>query len=111
MSEFINNTEHRQQLLKKIIKGLHDGQDLEAAKIEFRKHFNEVSTAEISMMEQALIKEGMAVEEVQNLCDVHAAVFDGSISDIHPTKDHTKIKGHPVQVFLEENQYIEKTYS
>lgn len=57
MSEFINNTEHRQQLLKKIIKGLHDGQDLEAAKIEFRKHFNEVSTAEISMMEQALIKE------------------------------------------------------
>ena len=108
MSEFINNTEHRQQLLKKIIKGLHDGQDLEAAKIEFRKHFNEVSTAEISMMEQALIKEGMAVEEVQNLCDVHAAVFDGSISDIHPTKDHTKIKGHPVQVFLEENQHIEK---
>lgn len=108
MSEFINNTEHRQQLLKKIIKGLHDGQDLEEAKIEFKKHFNEVSTAEISMMEQALIKEGMAVEEVQNLCDVHAAVFDGSISDIHPTKDHTKVKGHPVQVFLEENQHIEK---
>ena len=50
MSEFINNTEHRQQLLKKIIKGLHDGLDLEAAKIEFKKekHFNEVSTAEIS---------------------------------------------------------------
>lgn len=108
MSEFINNTEHRQQLLKKIIKGLHDGLDLEEAKTEFKKHFNTVSTAEISMMEQALIKEGMAVEEVQNLCDVHAAVFDGSISDIHPTKDHTKIKGHPVQVFLEENQNIEK---
>lgn len=108
MSEFINNTEHRQQLLKKIIKGLHDGLDLEEAKAEFKKHFNTVSTAEISMMEQALIKEGMAVEEVQNLCDVHAAVFDGSISDIHPTKDHTKIKGHPVQVFLEENQNIEK---
>ena len=44
MSEFINNTEHRQQLLKKIIKGLHDGLDLEEAKTEFKKHFNTVST-------------------------------------------------------------------
>jgi DUF438 domain-containing protein len=60
------------------------------------------------MMEQALIKEGMAIEEVQNLCDVHAAVFEGSISDLHPTKDHTKVKGHPVQVFLEENERLEK---
>jgi len=108
MSEFINNVEHRQRLLKEIIKSLHDGKNLEEAKIEFKKHFNEVSTAEISMMEQALIKEGMAIEEVQNLCDVHAAVFDGSISDIHPTKDHTKVPGHPVQVFLEENERIEK---
>ena len=108
MSEFINNVEHRQRLLKEIIKSLHDGKNLEEAKIEFKKHFNEVSTAEISMMEQALIKEGMAIEEVQNLCDVHAAVFDGSISNIHPTKDHTKVPGHPVQVFLEENERIEK---
>ena len=108
MSEFINNVEHRQRLLKEIIKSLHDGKNLEEAKKEFKKHFNEVSTAEISMMEQALIKEGMAIEEVQNLCDVHAAVFEGSISDIHPTKDHTKVIGHPVQVFLEENERIEK---
>ena len=108
MSEFINNVEHRKRLLKEIIKSLHDGKNLEEAKAEFKKHFNEVSTAEISMMEQALIKEGMAIEEVQNLCDVHAAVFEGSISDIHPTKDHTKVKGHPVQVFIEENERIEK---
>ena len=108
MSEFINNVEHRQKLLKEIIRSLHDGKNLEDAKKEFKKHFNEVSTAEISMMEQALIKEGMAIEEVQNLCDVHAAIFEGSISDLHPTKDHTKVKGHPVQVFLEENERLEK---
>ena len=108
MSEFINNVEHRQKLLKEIIRSLHDGKNLEDAKKEFKKHFNEVSTAEISMMEQALIKEGMAIEEVQNLCDVHASVFEGSISDLHPTKDHTKVKGHPVQVFLEENERLEK---
>jgi DUF438 domain-containing protein len=108
MSEFINNSEQRQALLKKIIRSLHQGADLETAKAEFKAHFSEVSTEEISQMEQSLIKEGMAIEEVQNLCDVHAAVFEGSISDIHPSKDHTKILGHPVQVFKAENDRIEQ---
>jgi len=108
MSEFINNIEYRQKLLKDIIKSLHDGKDIEEAKKAFKEHFNEVSTQEISMMEQALIKEGMAIHEVQSLCNVHASLFDGSISDIHPEKDQSKIKGHPVQVFLEENERIEK---
>lgn len=108
MSEWINNSEKRQELLKKIIKSLHSGVSLEEAKNEFRQHFSEVSTAEISAMEQALIKDGMAIEEVQNLCDVHAAVFEGAISDIHPERDHTKIPGHPVQVFKTENDWIEK---
>lgn len=108
MSEFINNSIQRQELLKSIIKSLHHGNSLESAKAEFRKHFSEVSTEEISQMEQALIKEGMAIEEVQSLCDVHAAVFEGAISDIHPAKDHTKIPGHPIQIFKEENEQIEK---
>ncbi len=108
MSEFINNTEHRQKILKEIIKGLHEGNDIESAKKAFKEHFNEVSTQEISMMEQALIKEGMSIEEVQGLCNVHASIFDGSISDIHQEKDYSKIKGHPVQVFIEENERIEK---
>lgn len=109
MSEWINNvSQNRQELLKKIIKSLHAGLSLEDAKIEFKKHFEDVTTQEISLMEQALIKEGMAIEEVQRLCDVHASLFDGAISDIHPVKDHTKIPGHPVQVFIEENERIER---
>lgn len=108
MSEFINN---RQQKLKEIIRGLHSGTSLDEAKALFKANFDEVTTAEISQMEQALIKEGMQVDEIQKLCDVHAAVFEGSISDIHSFGDHTKIKGHPVQVFFEENARIEKLIS
>ena len=109
MSEWINNESlKRQELLKNIIKGLHEGKSVEEAKAEFKAHFEDVTTQEISQMEQALIKEGMAIEEVQRLCDVHASVFDGAISDIHPVKDHTKIPGHPVQVFLAENERIEQ---
>ncbi len=107
MSELINNSEKRQEILKKIIKSIHEGRPIEQAKADFQAHFSEVSTAEISQMEQGLIKEGMPIEEVQRLCDVHASVFEGSISDIHAPKDHTKIPGHPVQVFMEENERIE----
>ncbi len=105
MSEFINN---RQEQLKNIIKQIHDGMPLEEAKELFKEQLGSVETDEIIQMEQALIEEGMAMEEVQRLCDVHAAVFDGSISDIHKAKDVTEIEGHPAQVLLEENERIQK---
>lgn len=103
MSELINN---RQELLKSIIKQIHKGMPLDEAKVLFKKHFESVSTEEITSMEQSLIDEGMPLEEVQSLCDVHAAVFDGSISDIHSTKDQTSIPGHPSKVFIDENKRI-----
>jgi len=105
VSELINN---RQELLKSIIKQIHTGMPLDEAKVLFKKHFESVSTEEITSMEQSLIEEGMPLEEVQSLCDVHAAVFDGSISDIHSTKDQTSIPGHPSKVFIDENDRIIK---
>lgn len=108
MSEFINNASTRQEQLKAIIRSLHEGTSIEVAKAEFKKHFDQVSTAEITQMEQALIKEGMKVEEVQRLCDVHASVFDGSISDIHSLTDFSSKPGHPAQVLQEENDRILK---
>ena len=106
MSEFINNSEKRQEQLKAIIKKIHGGMDLEEAKKLFKEQFEEVSTEEITQMEHSLIEEGMSIEEVQGLCDVHAALFDGSISDIHDAKDLTKVPGHPVKVLKDENEKI-----
>lgn len=108
MSELINNKEHRQEILKKLIKSLHEGKSVDDVKEEFKKHFSNVSTSEISQIEQALVKEGLPVEEVQRLCDVHASVFDGSIEDIHASKDYSKLIGHPVNVLMEENKAITK---
>ena len=105
MSELINN---RQQKLKELILSLHAGKDIETAKEEFKLHFGSITTEEISQLEQRLIKDGMKVADIQRLCDVHAAVFDGSISDIHKINDYSATPGHPIQVFLEENERIEK---
>ena len=109
MSEFINNvSQKRQEKLKEIILSLHEGTSLEDAKKAFKEHFTDVTTKEITEMEQSLIKDGMTVNAVQKLCDVHAAVFEGSISDIHSLSDHNTIKGHPVRVFKQENERITK---
>lgn len=109
MSEFINNNTIRQEKLKKLIRSLHEGKSLVDAKKEFKEQFGTISTEEISAMEQALIKEGMSVSEIQRLCDVHASVFDGSIADIHRSKEEVEdIPGHPVAVFLNENARLEQ---
>ncbi len=108
MSEFINNESVRREKLKTLIKELHAGATVEDVQERFKVEFGEVSTTEISQMEQELVAEGLPIEEVQKLCDVHASVFDGSIKDIHPSKDNSQVKGHPVYIFLLENEKLEE---
>ncbi len=110
MSELINNNAQRQQKLKELIHKLHDGATVESVKEEFSQLTEGISPSEITEMEQALVDEGMPVEEIQRLCDVHASVFKGSIKDIH--SDDTKPslayeKGHPINTFMRENRAIE----
>lgn len=105
MSELINNREHRQETLKEVIKEIHAGKSVEEVKSKFAEAIEGVSPAEISAMEQQLVKEGLPIEEIQNLCDVHAAVFKGSIEEIHYPE---QIHGHPIHTLKMENEAIEK---
>jgi len=81
---------------------------VEEVKSRFEELIKGVSASEISEMEQALIMEGMPVEEIQRLCDVHAAVFKGSIEDIHKVRKPDETPGHPVHTFKLENRELEK---
>ena len=108
MSEIINNREERQRILKELIKELHDGKTVDDVKERFDQLIKGVSVSEISQMEQNLIAEGLPVEEVQRLCDVHAAVFKGSIEDIHKPQAAHEQPGHPVHTFILENRALER---
>lgn len=107
MSEIINNREYRQKVLKELIMELYSGKSPDEVKARFEKLIEGVSASEISEMEQNLIMEGMPVTEVQRLCDVHAAVFKGSIEEIHEVKSPMEIPGHPLHTFKIENEAIE----
>ncbi|MFT4007279.1 MAG: DUF438 domain-containing protein [Lacrimispora sp.] len=106
MSEYINNREMRQNTIKEIIRQLHDGKTVEEVKQQFENAFEGVSASEISAAEAALIADGLPVEEVQRLCDVHASVFKGSIEEIHQPSDPTLIPGNPLNVLVRENKKI-----
>ncbi len=108
MSENINNREYRKDIIKQIIKELHDGKTVDEVKQKFEDAFKGVSASEITDAEQALISEGLPITEVQRLCDVHSAVFKGSIEEIHRETDPTKIPGHPVNVLILENRELER---
>ena len=106
MSEMINNREYRQKVLKEIIRELHNGKAVDDVKAKFKELIKGISAAEISEMEAALIAEGMPVEEIQRLCDVHAKVFEGSIEEIHRSQKPEEIPGHPVHTFIKENKAV-----
>ncbi len=105
MSELINNREYRQKMLKEIIKELHEGKSVDEVKEKFEKVIEGVSPLEISAMEAQLVKEGLPIEEVQRLCNVHAAVFKGSIEEIHHPDE---VPGHPIYAMRQENKAIEE---
>jgi hypothetical protein len=108
MSENINNREYRKNVIKQVIRELHEGKTVEEVKHKFEEAFAGVSASEISEAEQALINEGLPVSEVQRLCDVHSAVFKGSIEEIHRETDPMKIPGHPANVLYLENRRLER---
>lgn len=108
MSGEINNREYRQRVLKELISQLHDGKSVEEVQGKFAAVFGGVSAEEIAQAEQALIAGGLPVSEIQRLCDVHAAVFKGSIEEIHRPSDPSEIPGHPANTLKRENRAIEQ---
>jgi DUF438 domain-containing protein len=103
--EPIDIKEARQEVLKDIIRELHEGGDLEEQKRRFADLIRDISPTEISEMEQKLIEEGLPEDEVKRLCDVHVQVFKESLEG-QPLP--FAVPGHPLHTLTEENRALEK---
>lgn len=108
MSEIINNSEKRKELLKHMILQLHEGEVPEQVKQRLVSLLAAIPYDEVVEVEQELINEGLPVEEVLRLCDIHTLVLDGHIDQ----KGAKSVpEGHPVDTFKKENRALEKTVS
>ncbi len=103
MSEFINNASQRKDKIKNALKRIHDGEAYEDVKQEFAEVLSTATAQEISDIEQTLIEEGMPVEDIQYLCDVHVAMFRESLDKQPPPE---MMPGHPVYTFRAENELV-----
>ena len=101
MSEFINNVSRRKEALKEVIQRLHAGETVESLKEKFGDAIRGATAGEIADAERAMIGEGIAVSEIQRLCDLHVAVFRETL-DEEPAPE--SLPGHPVFTFRMENE-------
>lgn len=103
MSELLEDAGRRKELLKHMIRQLHAGEAPEAVRMQLLRILGQVPYHEVVEVEQALIQEGLPVEEIQRLCDVHAAALQGALSQ---EGAKTAPKGHPAHTFRQENRAL-----
>lgn len=113
------NLSNNKDLIKSYINRLNSGEDIENVRKDFVDKFEYVDASEIISAEQDLIIEGMPVEEVMKLCDVHSALFRGKtleeqsmFEQIHSGQkqisDIIDDLGHPVTILIYENSNIKR---
>jgi DUF438 domain-containing protein len=105
MSELINNSSQRKAKLKKLILKLHDGESQDTIRAELTDILSQVPYGDVVEVEQELISEGLPVEEVLKLCDIHSAVLHGKV-DLSDAKEAPE--GHPIDVMKKENIELKK---
>ena len=105
MNEMTNDSGKRKELLKHMILQLHAGEAPDIVRNRLVELLKSIPYDEVVEVEQELISEGLPVEEVLELCDIHTLVLDGHI-------DQSGAKsippGHPVDTLKKENRELEK---
>jgi uncharacterized protein len=104
MSELIDNKANRIRVLKDIIKHLHAGKAPEQVQKQMRELVKQTDASEIMAMEQELMAEGMPVEEVRSMCDLHSQVTRDVLVQIANRKEI--VPGHPIDTFRRENEAL-----
>ena len=117
----------RVALIEDYLDRLGSGEDIDIVREDFKRDFASVDASEIMAAEQTLLDNGMPIEKLQRLCDVHSALFHGvtfeermrqaeaavaaalgkpvkRVEGMPPTAAELScIEGHPLHTFKREN--------
>lgn len=106
MGELIDNRRQRVSVLKEIIQHLHAGAAPELVKNQLREIVRQTDATEIMAMEQELMVEGMPVDTVRSMCDLHSQVTRDLLVQLAPPLPIQP--GHPVDTFNRENAALKE---
>ena len=80
MSEVINNSSQRKELLRHLLLRLHEGENPEVLRQRLIEVLRNIPYNEVGEVEQGLINSNaLTEEEILDFYDLHTAVLDGSI--------------------------------
>lgn len=89
--------------MKNLLKRIHEGADPESLKREFGEVLASINPAEIPLIEQQLVREGVPIQEILRMCDLHVALF----RDYLVSRELRGVpEGHPLDLLLRENELI-----
>jgi len=92
----------KKKMLKEMIRELHSGVPPQQVKEKFKEALANVSSLEISQIEQELVREGMPREEIHRLCEVHMLVFQEQLESQRPEVPAE----NPVNILQEEHKIM-----
>ncbi|MEM0059857.1 MAG: DUF438 domain-containing protein, partial [Desulfurococcaceae archaeon] len=88
-----------------VLRAIHSGISPSELKAKFRDVLANVSPIEIPLIEQELVKEGVSVNDILKLCDLHVELFREYLA----SRELQGVpRGHPVDLLMRENEWILK---
>ena len=100
MSEMLGSPEEKIKKIKELLKRIHQGENVDSLREEFRDVIKGLTPMDIIKIEQELIAEGMSQEEVQKFCDLHLGVLRDAVEKGKPELP----EWHPVYILMEEHR-------
>jgi len=92
-------------LVKELLKSIHRGVSVEELKKKYSDILTQISPIEIPLIEQQLVREGIRIDDILKLCDLHVELF----REFLQSRELRGVpKGHPVDLFMRENEWILK---
>ena len=105
MSEIIDNRQQRIEIMKGLVRQLHNGSAEGKIKKQLETMLDEADYSDVFLMEVQLIEEGISEESIRELCDTHTRVLSSHL-DLQETPETNP--GHPVHTFIQENKELVK---
>ncbi len=108
MTELLKTREYKKEQLKKLLLRIHEGEDVNRLKEEFRQVLSGISPLEIPLIEQELVKEGVSAKDIAKMCDLHVELFREAVAGTEELEEKDLPDGHPLKTLYLENKEIMK---
>ncbi len=90
--------------IKEMLREIHYGRNVDEAKEKLKDILLSVKPWEIPIIEQQLIKDGITVAQIANMCNVHIEIFKSQLNLQENLKNIPE--WHPLDILLKENENI-----